>query len=612
MIFIGSFVIFENNPYYVTIMSELIRGQVLFAQNEIKNITDTKISEEKAFSHAILKNYFDVDFIDQIGVVTDGPNDGGIDFLYYDEEDSKVILCQSKYSDSLKFDQIISELNKMYSTVQNFKKGNTGIYNEALRLALQNAKDRLPDDNNDNYEYHIYTTAPIDINAAIKKINNTSHEFPAEAVSIYTEDEIEKKMQNCLESLATVECEKIQLDHANNYLEYESKDSKGIMCNVLSTSIIRLYNNYAGAGLFDLNIRRYIKNTLVDSGIKKTLDDNRENFWFLNNGIIIACEYFEIDGDTVKLSKFSIVNGGQTTTLIGNYKGTNTKEFYIPCKIVATKVDPKSTKSDSNADFFTKIAEATNSQKPIYARDLKSNAPEMVQLYNWLKNEKVYLEIKRGFKPKFKADYQIKNDELGQLILSFAFQRTGTSRSGKKVIFENQSIYDPLFKVNYAKDIAKKTFLLDLIKLKSKYDEVEKNLKSSDLSPIELEILKNGRQTIFAIMGMCYRLANMDIKEKDIVDDPKSLGTIPFTYGAVLSNYKHDDIHKKLERTIRDIVYILSEIYQTAYDNNLTTSVSNFFKTDLKYYNDIVRKFMNYFRLMIGEDLKSNFEVFKR
>lgn len=236
----------------------------------------------------------------------------------------------------------------------------------------------------------------------------------------------------------------------------------------------------------------------------------------------------------------------------------------------------------------------------------------MVQLYNWLKNEKVYLEIKRGFKPKFKADYQIKNDELGQLILSFAFQRPGTSRSGKKVIFENQSIYDPLFKVNYAKDIAKKTFLLDLIKLKSKYDEVEKNLKSSDLSPIELEILKNGRQTIFAIMGMCYRLANMDIKEKGIVDDPKSLGTIPFTYGAVLSNYKHDDIHKKLERTIRDIVYILSEIYQTAYDNNLTTSVSNFFKTDLKYYNDIVRKFMNYFRLMIGEDLKSNFEVFKR
>lgn len=587
-------------------MGELIKGQVHFAQQEINNLTGEKISEDRAFSHALLKNHFDVDFSDQIGLVTDGSNDGGIDFLYYDEEESKVILCQSKYCTSLKFDQIISELNKMYSTVQNFKKANTGFYNETLKHALQNAKDRLPDDNDDNYEYHIYTTAPVDINAAMKKIENTSHEFPTEAVAIFTEDEIEKTMQQCLESLATVEFEKIQIDRANNYLEYESKDSIGIMCNVLSTSIIQLYNKYAGAGLFDLNIRRYIKNTLVDSGIKRTLDNNRENFWFLNNGIIIACEDYTIDGNTVKLSKFSIVNGGQTTTLIGNYKGPNTKEFYIPCKIVATK-------NDSNPYiFFTNIAEATNSQKPIYARDLKSNAHEMVKLYNWLKGEKIYLEIKRGFKPKFKSEYQIKNDELGQLILSFAYQRPGTSRSGKKVIFENQSIYDPLFKVNYIKDSAKNNFLLDLIKLKSKYDEVEKKLKLSDLSLTELEILKNGRQTIFAVMGMCYRLENNDITEKEIIDNPKSLGTIPFNYGPILSSYRKDDINEKFERIIRDIVTILADAYMQAYDNNMATSVSNFMKTDLKYYNEIVPKVINSFRFIVGKDLRDNIDILKR
>lgn len=532
-------------------MNEVINEQVLFAQNEVKNITGKNIPEERAFSHALLKNYFDVDYIDQIGLVTDGPNDGGIDFLYYDEEEAKVIVCQSKYCADLKLDQIISELNKMYSTVQNFKRANTGMYNDSLKLALQNAQDRLPEDNNDNYEYHIFTTAPVDINMAMKKLENTSHEFPTEAVFIYTADDIEKTMLRCLESLSMVEFEKIKLDRAKNYLEYESKDSIGIMCNVLSTSIIQLYNKYAGAGLFDLNIRRYIKNTLVDSGIKRTLDNNRENFWFLNNGIIIACESYEIDGNTVRLSNFSIVNGGQTTTLIGNYKGTNTKEFYIPCKIVATK-------NDSNSDvFFTDIAEATNSQKPIYARDLKSNAPEMVRLYNWLRKEKIYLEIKRGFKPKFKSDYQIKNDELGQLILSFVFQKPGTSRSGKKVIFENQGIYDSLFKVNYIQDALKKIFLLDLIKLKKRYDEIEKTLKSSDLPPTDLEVLKNGRQTIFAIMGMCYRIANSDMTEKDISLSPKSLGTIPFVYGPLLSNYHKDDVYEKFERIIRDIIDIL-------------------------------------------------------
>ena len=588
-------------------MSELIKGQVQLAREEIKTITGKTISEERAFSHVLLKYLFNVDYADQIGSVTDGANDGGIDFLYYDEEESKVILCQSKYTGTLSFDQIISELNKMYSTVQNFKKANTGNYNEALRLALQNAKDRLPEGYEDNYEYYVFTTAPVDINAAMKKIENTSHEFPTDTVSIYTEDEIEKAIQRSLESLATVEYEKIQLDRSNNILRYESKDSEGIMCNVLSTSIISLYNKYAGAGLFDLNIRRYIKNTLVDTGIKKTLDGDRENFWFLNNGIIIACEDYEVDGNTVKLSNFSIVNGGQTTTLIGNYKGTNTREFYIPCKIVATKDNARA------ADFFTKIAEATNSQKPIYARDLKSNAPEMVQLYNWLKTEKIYLEIKRGFKPAFKPNHQIKNDELGQLILSFAFQKPGTARSGKKVIFENQGTYDQLFKVNYAKDPAKKAFLLDIIRLNERYNQVEKELKGSDLTPTQLEILRNGRQTIFAVMGMCYRLANGDTTEKDILENPKTLGTIAlFNYGPILSNYKADDIDQKFERVVRDIVAILAEAYQQAYEKESTTSVSNFMKTDIKYYSEIATKVVSSFRFFDGKDLKENFDLFKR
>lgn len=587
-------------------MGEIISAQVQFAQQEIQTITGKTISEEQAFSHALLKYYFDVDFQDQIGAVTDGANDGGIDFLYYDEEESKVILCQSKYCKALKFDEIINELNKMHSTVQNFKKSNTGMYNDTLKLALQNAKDRLPEDNNDNYEYRIYTTAPVDINGAFKKIENTAHEFPTESVGIFTEDDIEKTMQRCLEALTTVEFEKVKIDRAKNYLEYESSDSIGIMCNVLSTSLIKLYNKYSGAGLFDLNIRRYIKNTLVDSGIKKTLDNNRENFWFLNNGIIIACEEYDIDGDTVKLFNFSIVNGGQTTTLIGNYKGTNTKEFYIPCKIVATKNG-----SDSE-DFFTDIAEATNSQKPIYARDLKSNAREMVRLHKWLKTEKIYLEIKRGFKPKFKSNYQIKNDELGQLILSFAFQKPGTSRSGKKVMFENQAIYNSLFKVNYMKENAKKTFLLDLIKLKTRYDEVEKGLKLSGLDSTELEVLKNGRQTIFAIMGMCYRLANEDITENDINENPKSLGSIPFNYGSILSNYHKDDINEKFEGIIRDIIEIMSDVYKQALANETTTSVSNFMKTDLKYYNEIVPKIIKGFRYNPGKHLKENIDIFIR
>lgn len=587
-------------------MSELINSQISFFKEQILSVFGTNATDDKAFSHVILKYVFNVDIIDQPDWVTDGPNDGGIDFLFFDEEETKVILCQSKFTDSLSYEQVIDELNKMHSTVQNFKKYHTGFYNEKLRKALQNALDRLPDDNPDNIEYNLFTTAPIDISALIRKINNTPSSFPIDAVTIFTIDEIEKEIQKAQEQLPTVKRESIKIDNSQNFLEYESDDLIGIMCNVLSTSIIQLYNKYAGEGLFDLNIRRYIRNTLVDSGIKKTLDKNRDNFWFLNNGIIIACTDFFLDGDTIKLTDFSIVNGGQTTTLIGTYKGTNDREFYIPCKIVATKDDSRA------AEFYTKIAEATNSQKPIYPRDLKSNAPEMVSLSNMLKQEGIYLEIKRGYKPKWRYDYSIKNDDLGQLLLSFSFQQPGTARSGKRKIFDIPSTYDKLFKVNYPKEPQKKSFIIDLIDLERRYSEIEKEYKKSGLSPEQTEILKNGKQTIFALLGACYRLVNGDISEEDLKTNPKSLATIPFVYGSHISNYRNDDLEKKLSNLIKVIVILVTDAYIRARKNQQATSVSNFMKTDLKYYNDIVTEFSDTLSLMRGEEIRHCYDIFKR
>ena len=586
-------------------MSEIINSQITAAKAVIKDLGGSIISDDRAFSHALLKNIYGVEYIDQFDLVTDGTNDGGIDFLYYDEEENKVILCQAKYTGALSFDQIIAELNKMYSTVQNFKKAHTGSYNDRIRKALQNALDRLPDDSADSIEFAIFTTAPVDINAAKKKIDNTEHSFSAETVSIYDVEDIEKAIQRAQETLQTVSYAKIKLDRARNYLSYESDDLDGIFCNVLSTSIVQLYNKFSGAGLFDLNIRRYIRNKLVDSGITKTLDSDRENFWFLNNGIIIACTDYGVDGDTVWLENFSIVNGGQTTQLIGTYKGTNTKEFYIPCKIVATKNPARS------SDFYTKIAEATNSQKPIYPRDLKSNSPEMLRLAKWLSHEKIYLEIKRGYKPSKKYIYSIKNDELGQLILSFALQQPGTARNGKRKIFEANT-YDRVFKVNYEKDTAKKSFVLDLIVLDRRYQEIEKKYKISGLDPIQTEILKNGKQMIFAIMGICYRMANGEISEGDLLTTPKSVANIPFTYGKFLSSYTNDDLEKRLERMIKAIIKVLADSYKMALNNKQATSVSNYFKSDAKYYTDILQNFAQMLDFMAGEEIKQNMVIFKR
>ena len=587
-------------------MSEIIISQIELIKNTIKSITGSSITDDRAFSHLILRYIFKVDFPDHI--VVDGKDDGGIDFLFFDEEESKIIIGQSKYTESLSPESIVHEFQKMRSTINNFNIGRTGAYNDQLKQNLQNMLDRL--DSLDNIEYQLFTKANIDSDSALLKIEKCISDFPVQSTVIYNGDAIEKAILKDQEEIEIVKEDKIKIDKPKNFLTYDSKDSTGIMCNIESRSLIQLYNKYAGKGLFDLNIRRFIRNNMVDSGIKDTLSYNRENFWFLNNGIIIACEEFVPDGNTIRLYNFSIVNGGQTTTLIGTYKGASTELFYIPCKIVSTKNNRES------SSFFTKIAEASNSQKPIYPRDLKSNTPEMVRLSKWLKTEKIYVEIKRGLKPDFTPSYSIKNDELGQLILSFVYQRPGTSRSGKKEIFENNNIYSQLFKADYDKDPNKKDFILDLIDLKKRYDHIESKFKKQEwtkkkLSPENIEILKNGKQTIFALLGMLYRLVNKMITEEDINTSSKILSDgSTYEFGKILSNYKKDDLDNKLEQVIYDLIAITTDVYKVAFKNGSTTSVSNFMKTDTKYY-ELAKEALTYFPMIIGEDLKNNWDIFE-
>ena len=498
---------------------------------------------------------------------------------------------------------IIEELNKMSNTVKSFQNGNTGVYNDRVKRELQNALDRLPENDSGNVEYVIFTTSMINTQSVFDKIDISEYSYSKDMVSVYHMDDISEKIQRSWESLDTVAEASLSIDEANNYLEYNSDSAKGIMLNISATSLRGLYNKYIDKGLLNLNIRRFVPSKRVDKGINDTLRDDRSNFWFYNNGITIACREFDVDGNKVRIYDFSIVNGGQTTTLIGRYKGTNDEEFYIPCKIIST-----SKKNDLS--YFNKIAEATNSQKPILARDLKSNAPEMRNLQGLLERYGIYLEIKRGEKKRKAYQHEIKNDELGQLILSMVFQQPGTSRAGKKAIFENDAIYNKIYRVNYAKDSGKTEFLVNLIELNDRYRQLENEIKLAvTLDPTEQDVLKNGKQVIFAIMGVLYRLANNDIETGLLITDADTLKSNEFIYGTIAGNYHGDDIDALLKEMIIHIVTVLSE----GYTNSSSTSVSNYFKTDNKYLDDVLRSFAKvYIRQNIGKDLQQVSKIFVR
>lgn len=596
-------------------MNHIIQRELSSIVEFTENTTNGTISEDKAFSMFIIQYFYfngmpiDKCYTDIYEMITDGANDGGIDFVYYDDENDKIILGQSKYRESVSPEDVITELNKMSNTVQNFIDKNTGTYNPLVRNQLQNALDRLPEENTGNIEYCIFAATQINIESIQRKISSQHSSYSIDMISLYQEDDIVERVNEALQKINLVKEESVSIDKAKNYLEYSSKNSEGIIVNLSSKSLISMFSKYAEEGLFDLNIRKYINNRTVDEGIRHTLANDRQNFWFLNNGLIVACKDYDIDGNTVKLYDFSIVNGGQTTNIIGKFKGNNEEEFFIPCKIIKEKY------GKGSENFYNRIAEATNSQKPILPRDLKSNSPEMRKLKRWLKKNNIELEIKRGDSSGLKSPrYKIKNDELGQFILSFVCQKPGTSRSGKKRIFDNGDLYNQVFRVNYEDDTNKSEFIISAIDLIYRSNKIFSELKKSkELKPDQKEILKNGTQIIFALLGVVYRLANNDIDKYELIQDPLTVKMQnKFEYRAIL-NKKNDNVDNYLKSIIIDIIRILTEKYkQDSRYNPSITSVSNYFKTDNKYYELIIPGFVDHLDYSVGEDILEKEYIFKQ
>lgn len=571
--------------------SEVLLNELRSIKEELEK-SNKKVTDENAFEYLAMQFFcykiknIKPKLYDIESSITNGPNDGGIDFVYYDDEESKVVLGQCKYTENMKLNDIISELNKMSSTVENFKKAYTGTYNKKLKTNLQNALDRLPDESAGNVEYCIFTTSDINQNDVTNKLHTENNLYSKDMVSVYGVSEINSQIKELIEKAKTVNEYKIEIDYPHNVLQYETDNVSGIMVNMSSESLVRMYDKFKDEGLFDLNIRKYIKNKTVDEGIKETLDKERDNFWFYNNGLTIACSEYVLDSNKVKLYDFSIVNGGQTTNRIGNYKGSNNDKFYLPCKIISIKNDDQK--------LYSKIAEATNSQKPINPRDLKSNSPEMKMLQRWLGKEGVYLEIKRGEKKKLKNIKSIKNDELGQLLLSFGYQQPGTARSGKRNIFENKPLYNKLYRVNYEKDPNKKEFVLDLIKLSEDYSIIEADLKNATtISDDEKIVLSNAKYVIFSLLGLSYYIVNEDYSRDDLNNDISVLKSPDLVYSKFISNYKADDYQERLKSLIEMILDSLCDTYENCVARNEVTSISNLFKTDKKYRDSIVKDFLN-------------------
>ncbi len=504
----------------------------------------------------------------------EGKGDGGIDIIYITEdEDGKKALniCQAKYGTNISKDLIDNAAKKMIETYNNIKdKKHSGYSNRLIHIVENKISEEA-----DNLFFNIFLNIDKTLELAknIDRIIKKYSKNDSVELRVFFKDDIITEMQKYQEQPQWVEQDKLIIGKGGR-LEYNGTDARkdsGMVVNAKASSLYDLYRKYHVKGLFEQNLRFYTKKSSVDNPIKASIQNGGGDFWFHNNGIIIACEDYAYDTENVKLTNFSIINGCQTVSLIGQTwgdidKSHNDKDFVVLCKII------KPSEGEDFEEFVKNIAKSANNQKPISIRDQRSNDEIQQKIKKDFKDKLNYFyEHKRGDKNKNRNKNKITNVDFGLIILSFYEQKPGTARNSKTTIFKSEPLYKSIFHRNYNYHVIGQ--MLELTKAIFKALENIDNIPETERTV--KDFLNNGKYFVLAIIGYIFQkfYKTSSLWEiKNVLKKP------------LIDNF--DDILKDI---ILNIGYFCDDAFDYACKDGAVTSMTNFLKTDNNYTNYIIK-----------------------
>lgn len=527
--------------------------------------------------------------------ITDGGKDGGIDALFNDptSENNDMVIVQCKFyqNSALTEDDISTEITKISNTLSDFQACRYSDYNERVVSAYTNARSQMADDG--EIKIVVFTAyQPTDKRARnrIEKYVRKNH--PGLDIEFEFRGDLEDQIELIENGKSLVDYDELIIDAKDNFLQYE----ESVIVNISARSLQDLSSRRRN-GLLGMNLRYYIRKKEVDSGIEKSIKQTPENFWYKNNGIVIVCDDYEIDGKVLKLWSFSIVNGGQTTNRIAH--ADIDKDFFLHCKVVKSKCDTsvRGTETQQKEAFVLNIAEATNSQKKIDTADKKANTPEQNNLRERLATQHVYYVTKRGDKvptKQYSEPYESTTMQtVGKLGLAGIMLLPGSARSNPARMFQN-GYYEQI----YGKNVNEKV-IADLLKLNYYYSQFLKTeIKDKGYDETtDLPMFRNG--TTFQLACISFLC-----KVKAGVIDYNYITTLVKNQDEMKRELRKMDgldrliIHRlsnEQELIYKLFAYIGQDVLGVCYYNALERAendlaASNYLKADSTFYKDITKR----------------------
>lgn len=509
-----------------------------------------------------------------------------------DTVDVEIAYCLPSPSE-FKIKEVTSSIAAVANIISNVK---TRIFNSGNKQAEDKLREYLNPDNGDEilpFCIRVLTNVDLDeneyqIRSTIEKIN-----LGIKGVSVSATITFGHEIKDCIDSnIAPFDFVKegtLNVDKAQNALTYSEN---AIVVNISARSLKELWKKEENRGLLAMNLRYYVKNTNIDDKIEASITNDFGNFWYLNNGVIIVCDSFQISANKLKLRNFSIVNGGQTTRMIGEIPFEN--DFYILAKIIRSPED-----TGVKNLFVSKVAEASNTQKPIKAKDVIANRVEQRNLKSELSNAGVFIEIKRGEKAA-KAVYpeawqKTKNNELAQDLYAFVFLQPGPARNNVSKILQDEQKYSTIFR-NHQYSAA---FLKDVLFLEKAYRKYMAKKTGKNSEPITAEfagLIRNGMYYCLAILGyilkIAYCPAYLETTRRYRMTNKKDaiLGEQAFDMPFIDENVSFPSFEKTAQKIFDYIIEkLMYPVFREARDRKPELAYSNWTKTNSGFNNIVDR-----------------------
>lgn len=189
--------------------------------------------------------------------------------------------------------------------------------------------------------------------------------------------------------------------------------------------------------LFSANIRGFLdmlgRKTSVNRGILDTVTRAPKRFWAFNNGVTILTNDFTRKPGVLVVKGVSVINGAQTTGVLGSAPREQAAACRVPCRFIKCK----------DANVVNEIIENNNTQNAIKAFDIRSNDPIQRRLQAEFSTAHiVYLHRREGAQRL--RDSAVQAEILAPFLAAFHGKFQIAIRQ-RRTIFEDRSTYGEVF-----------------------------------------------------------------------------------------------------------------------------------------------------------------------